>query len=423
MTETPLEDAVLADVCRRAGADDVGFVELDRESLSAQRESVLDALPWARTFIVLVRRLNRHAIRVPLRSVSAAEFTEGSHDIKAMVRSIERGLGADGIRAVGVSGFFPMELDRLPKLPWVVSLKDLAEAAGLGVMGTNRLLLHPRFGADIYLGAVVIDRPVRAVGRPLDSSPCVSCNLCVATCPTGAISKDGRFDFGACMTHNYREKIGGFVEWVHTLADSRSRRDYRRRVSDAETLSWWQSLGYEAVTHCDYCMAVCPAGDEAASFRADRKKHFRDVVRPLRDRTEAVYVVRGSDAEAHVAERFPQKTKRLIGSGRSPGSIAGFLGLLPHLFQGGAAKGLSARYHFRFHGRQTAEATVDIRDQKIVVQPGLVGRADLVVTADSDAWLGFLAKSRSMAWELVRRRIRLKGSPRLLMAFGKCFPS
>src|SRR5581483_7629831 len=36
---------------------------------------------------------------------------------------------------------------------------------------------------------------------------------------------------------------------------------------------------------------------------------------------------------------------------------------------------------------------------------------------------GFLAKERSLLWALLRRRIRIKGSPRLLVAFGKCFPS
>jgi len=51
------------------------------------------------------------------------------------------------------------------------------------------------------------------------------------------------------------------------------------------------------------------------------------------------------------------------------------------------------------------------------------GEADLRVTADSETWLGFLAKERSLLWALLRRRIRIKGSPKLLVAFGKCFPS
>jgi hypothetical protein len=57
------------------------------------------------------------------------------------------------------------------------------------------------------------------------------------------------------------------------------------------------------------------------------------------------------------------------------------------------------------------------------VQQGHIGTADLHVMADSRTWLGFLTKERSLVWALVRRKIRLKGSPRLLRAFGKCFPS
>ena len=38
-------------------------------------------------------------------------------------------------------------------------------------------------------------------------------------------------------------------------------------------------------------------------------------------------------------------------------------------------------------------------------------------------WLGFLANEKNLVWALLRRKIRLKGSPKLLIAFGKCFPS
>jgi hypothetical protein len=37
--------------------------------------------------------------------------------------------------------------------------------------------------------------------------------------------------------------------------------------------------------------------------------------------------------------------------------------------------------------------------------------------------MNILAKERSLLWALLRRKIRIKGSPSLLVAFGKCFPS
>ena len=53
----------------------------------------------------------------------------------------------------------------------------------------------------------------------------------------------------------------------------------------------------------------------------------------------------------------------------------------------------------------------------------LVGTPDLHIRADSRTWVGFLRKERGLVWALLCRRIVLKGSPRLLLAFGKCFPS
>ncbi len=45
------------------------------------------------------------------------------------------------------------------------------------------------------------------------------------------------------------------------------------------------------------------------------------------------------------------------------------------------------------------------------------------VIADSQVWLRFLRKEAGLVWALHRRKIQIQGSPRLLLAFGRCFPS
>ena len=306
----------------------------------------------------------------------------------------------------------------------MVAHKPVAVAAGLGQMGIHRNVIHPKFGNFILLATILVDAEISEEGSRLDFNPCLECKLCVAACPVGAIGADGHFDFSACYTHNYREFLGGFGDWVENVVESRDALDYRRRVSDSETASVWQSLGFGPNYKAAYCMAVCPAGEDVIGpFLDDRKGFLKAVVDPLQAKEETLYVVPGSDAQAHATKRFPHKRIKPVGNGLRPGSIRGFLANLPHVFQRNQSDGLAATYHFTFTGQEPALATVVIRDKTIRVEDGHVGSPDLSVTADSQAWLGFVRKERSLVWALLTRKIRLKGSPRLLVAFGKCFPS
>lgn len=45
------------------------------------------------------------------------------------------------------------------------------------------------------------------------------------------------------------------------------------------------------------------------------------------------------------------------------------------------------------------------------------------VIAHNGTWLELSAMDESFRWALPRPKIRLKGSPQLLLAFGRCFPS
>ena len=424
-TSEPLDAVWLRQLCLDAGADDVGFVEVDRPALVGEHPHIERAFPRTRSLISFVLRMNRDNVRSPARSVANLEFHHTGDEVNDVARRITAALERAGIRALNPAMGFPMEADRWGfERMWIVAHKPIAVAAGLGRVGIHRNVIHPRFGNFILLGTILVGAEISAYSQELDYNPCLECKLCVAACPVGAIGADGAFNFSSCYTHNYREFMGGFGDWVETIADSKNGLDYRRRVKDSESVSMWQSLAFGANYKAAYCMAVCPAGEDVIGpYLASKKDFADDVMRPLQAKREPVYVVRGSDAEAHVRKRYPHKSVRPVRGLLRPRSIASLLFGMRVSFQRHAAGKLDVTYHFVFTGNEQAEATVTIRNGKITVDNGLLGKSKLKVIADSETWLGFLAGERNLLWALITRRVRLQGNPKWLLALKRCFPS
>jgi len=308
-------------ICLEAGADDVGLVEIGRESLEKEREGILQVYSLARSVISIIVTNNRENLQSPARYVANQEYHTTGDKTSGLSREILRRLNRIGIRGVVVNKGWPMDLDRYPGKIWDVSHKIMAVEAGLGHMGMNRLVLHPTFGSAIQLDSILINGIVDQYDRPLTENPCIKCNLCAVVCPTGAITKGQPFDFLACITHTYRDNMTGFQNWVEAMVTAQEMTEYRTHFTDRETAFMWQSLMFGMSYRCNYCMAVCPAGEEIkADYLKNKKDHVERILKPLRDRPEPVYVMAGSKAEAR-AKRNPNKEVRIVpGMIRTPRS-------------------------------------------------------------------------------------------------------
>jgi epoxyqueuosine reductase QueG len=415
---------LLKRMAREAGADDAGIADLARETLAGFESDLQTVLPGVRSVMVLLFRVNQNLLRSQAHAIADNEFKMAWAAANRSARRLVRRLRAKNLRAVNMPAGFPMEANRWPGRMWLTSDKVLAVEAGLGQMGYNRLVLHPEYGAAVVLGTVLLAATSDRYDRPLDFNPCIECGLCLKVCPVGAIKRTDDFNFMSCYSHNYRERLGGFQNWIENIADSKDHADYRRRVSERETISMWQHLAIGAQTRCDRCMAVCPAGQAAVGdYLDDRRGFIQRYLEPFQNLAETIYVVKGSDAEQHVRSHFPTKRPQTIHNGIRPLSAAHFVSSLPLVFQPGQSKDLTARYHFAFTGAEQLEATVVIADQALSVEQGLQGRADLHITADSRTWIRFLAGETGLIKSVVTRKIKLKGAPKLLLAFARCFPS
>lgn len=78
--------------------------------------------------------------------------------------------------------------------------RDWARRSGIGWLGKNTLLIHPRAGSYFFLAELIIDLPLAADGPMKDY--CGSCTRCIEACPTDAIAEEGyRLDASKCISY------------------------------------------------------------------------------------------------------------------------------------------------------------------------------------------------------------------------------
>ncbi len=116
--------------------------------------------------------------------------------------------------------------------------RELGERAGLGWIGKNTMLIHPRIGSWTFIGTIFTDVPFD-VDAPIDTDRCGSCTRCLDACPTDAFVAERSLDATRCLSYLT-------IEYKNALPDA--------------LLPQWDGWAFG----CDVCNTVCPWNEKFA---------------------------------------------------------------------------------------------------------------------------------------------------------------
>ncbi len=192
------------------GADLCGIASIDRFDAAPEGFHPSDVLPDCKSVIVFMKRF----LSGTLACNSTVPYTIVrnmlSYQLDIMSVQLCADLEEEGIVAVPTGTIAPTEYDtKTKRFRNIISAKHAAQAAGLGTIGKNTLLITPEYGNMVWISVVLTEMDLEP--DPLmKTNLCNDCDLCITVCPVHAIG-DPELNQTACSEYAFGGENGG--EW------------------------------------------------------------------------------------------------------------------------------------------------------------------------------------------------------------------
>lgn len=204
------------------------MVYLNRPKAVERRADPRRILPECRSILVLT------ANYLPGKAVQDAEestgrissYAQGEDYHEVLIPRISE-LMTDFQSMIGSEIPFRAYTDTGPLLE-----RELAMRAGLGWIGKNTCLIHPRLGSYFFIAEVLLGIELE-YDLPISADFCGSCTRCIQACPTNCILPNRTLDTRRCISYLTIETKSG-IPW-----------ELRKAVGN------W-------IFGCDICQDVCP---------------------------------------------------------------------------------------------------------------------------------------------------------------------
>jgi len=165
--------------------------------------------------------------------------------------------------------------------------KAWAERAGLGWIGKNTCLIHPKLGSFVFIGEIITDLELEYDQQQVNDL-CGGCACCIEACPTGAFIEPRMLDARKCISY-------------YTI-------EYRGELPTGEKDNF-----KDWIFGCDICQDVCPWNRQA-------KANSEDAFRPdqaLREMTKTRWEQLTTDQFNDLFRESAVKRSKFIGLKRN----------------------------------------------------------------------------------------------------------